>query len=200
MSAREMNTRERIIEAAAETLRAQGLRGATTKVIARAAGLSEAALYKHFRDKEDLLLCVLREELPPFVRLVTDLPARAGQATVESNLEEVARLALAFYAETVALGSAVFAEPELLNRHREALRAAGAGPHRGIELVAAYLAAEGRLGRLTGDARPEIAAALLLGACFQRAFVRQFLGDVLEGTDEAFAAEVGRTVARWSGG
>ena len=42
----------------------RGLARTTTKEIARAAGYSEATLYKLFDDKFDLFLCVLAERLP----------------------------------------------------------------------------------------------------------------------------------------
>jgi transcriptional repressor AefR-like protein len=45
------------------------------------------------------------------------------------------------------------------------------------EALAAYLAAEKRLGRVREDADPEAAAAMVLGACYQRAFFRSYLGE-----------------------
>ena len=45
--------------------------------------------------------------------------------------------------------------------------------------LADYLRAEQRLGGLTGKARPDMLAALLLGACFQRAFLIEFEGEHL---------------------
>ncbi len=45
------------------------------------------------------------------------------------------------------------------------------------EALAAYLDAEKRLGRMSEDADPEAAAAMVLGACYQRAFFRSFLGE-----------------------
>jgi hypothetical protein len=43
--------------------------------------------------------------------------------------------------------------------------------------LADYLAAEQRLGRLAPDADSVSAAALLLGACFQQAFLMNFSGE-----------------------
>jgi hypothetical protein len=45
------------------------------------------------------------------------------------------------------------------------------------ETLAAYLDAEKRLGRVRKDADPEVAAAMVLGACYQRAFFRSYLGE-----------------------
>lgn len=186
-----MTTRDRIIDAAAEVMRAQGLAKATTKEIARAAGLSEAALYKHFAGKDDLFLHVLHERLPPFIGLLKDLPQRVGRGTVEGNLAELARLALRFYGETAPLSASLFSEPELLDRHREALLEGGKGPQRGLDLVAGYLRDERALGRVGPTADVDAVAALLLGACFERAFLRAYLGpSVLTNDDDGFAASI----------
>lgn len=191
-----MTTRDRILDAAARVMRDQGLAKATTKEIARAAALSEAALYKHFRGKDDLFLHVLHERLPPFVGLLKALPERSGTQTVEANLAEIAGLALRFYSETAPLAASLFSEPELLARHREALLAGRNGPHRAHDYVAGYLADEQSLGRLAETVDVRAVAALLLGACFERAFLRAYLGpSVLEGSDEEFVASIARTLA-----
>ncbi len=172
-----MGTRTKIIEAAERVMREKGLARSTTKEIAREAGYSEGTLYKHFDSKEDLFLSVLAERLPSFVALSKELPGWAGRGTVRETLEEVARTALAFYAEGVPISASVFSEPELLTRHAEEIRRRGAGPQKANEAVAAYLRAEQELGRARRDVDPKAAAALLLGACFQRAFLRHFLAE-----------------------
>jgi AcrR family transcriptional regulator len=189
------STRERILEAAARLMSTRGLAATTTKEIAREAGFSEAALYKHFRDKEDLFLCVLSTRLPPLITLLDELPERVGRGTVATNLEEVARAAVAFYDRSVPMAASLFADPELLARHRERLQESGAGPQRPYEGVAAYLKAEQRLGRLSPAVRPAVAAGLLLGACFQRAFLRSFLGEkAVAKADQVFARDAVRTL------
>jgi AcrR family transcriptional regulator len=190
-----LETRERIVGAAERVMRERGLAGSTTKEIAREAGYSEGTLYKHFESKEDLFLHVLAERLPSFVALAKDLPGRAGRGTVAETLEEVANTALDFFAQGVPIISSIFSEPALLARHTQEIRRKGGGPHRANEAVAAYLRAEQGLGRVRQDADPGIAAAMLLGACFQRAFLRQFLAeDVDPAVEVRFADEVVRSL------
>ena len=172
-----METRERIVEAAERVMRERGLARTTTKEIARAAGYSEGTLYKHFESKEDLFLAVLAERLPSFVALVEELPARVGRGTVRETLEGVATNALAYYGEIVPMAASIFSEPALLARHREGLRKRGAGPQMINETLTSYLEAEKRIGRVREDADPEAAAAMILGACYQRAFFRSYLGE-----------------------
>ncbi len=186
---------ERLVEAAAGVMREKGLARTTTKEIARAAGYAEGTLYNHFASKEDLFLAVLGERLPGFVALVMMLPERAGRGTVCGNLTEVATTALAFYMQSVPMAAAIFAEPDLLARHIAGVRAAQGGPHQPNEAVAAYLRAEQRRGRLRADADPQAAADLLLGACFQQAFLRQFLGtDAPTRAEESFARDIVHTL------
>lgn len=180
----QVNTRDRILDAAADVMRSRGLARATTKEIARAAGYSEAALYKHFRDKTEIFLAVLTERVPStFGTVLAGLNGRAGQGSVQDTLQEVARAALSFYHDTFVMAASVFSEPQLLAAHRAAVHARGAGPHRVSDAVAAYLAAELTLGRLRAHTDPRAAAALLLGACFQHAFLARFADTPLE--DEA---------------
>jgi AcrR family transcriptional regulator len=189
------STRERILDAATSVMRARGMARATTKEIARAAELSEAALYKHFPSKEDLLLRVLRERMPQFIDLVAALPERVGERTVEAQLVELARYAVSFYEQSMDLLSSLFAEPALLLRHRQGLVERGLGPHLAIEGVARYLREEQRIGRIDAQAAPEAAAALLLGACYQRAFLSAFMGvDQLIGSHDEYAEDTVRTL------
>jgi AcrR family transcriptional regulator len=174
--AKRAGTRELIIDAARAVMLNKGLVRATTKEIARAAGLSEGTLYNHFANKEELFLCTLNELPSGFVSLMRGLWERAGTETVQAVLEQVARSALDFYSEAIPMGASFFADPELLARHRELLQQRGAGPQRANEAVAAYLRAEQGLGRVHGDADPDAVAYMLLGALYQYVYWRQFLG------------------------
>lgn len=192
-----MATRDQLVAAAERVMRAQGLARSTTKEIAREAGFAEGTLYKHFESKEALFLAVLTERLPSFVRLTQTLPGQVGRGSIRDVLLEVAGTALAFYAAGAPLSASLFAEPALLARHRDEVLRRGAGPQKAIEAVAAYLDAERRGGRLRADADPVATAALLLGACFQRAYLRHFLRqDDVAPAEERFVAGLVDTLLR----
>jgi AcrR family transcriptional regulator len=185
------DTRERILDAAAQVMGTLGLAKATTKQIARAAGYSEATLYKHFPDKTELLMAVLGERLPPLIGSLTRLPDQAGQSVVAERLEQVADQAVRFYQHSFPMLASLFAEPALLARHRQALAVVGAGPQRANEALAAYLRAERDLGRINPSVDPDAGAAMLLGACFQRAFFSAFSGQPIPDAERArFAASL----------
>ena len=169
-------TRTQLVEAAERVLRAKGLTRATTREIAREAGLAEGTLYLHFADKLDLVRAVHEKALPAFIEVVSRLPGRAGRGTVEGNLTDLVRWALRLYRDILPLGSSLFADPELLERYRAMLAERGGGPHRAWEPVVAYLRAEQALGRVAAGADPAAAALLLLGACEQLVFVELMTG------------------------
>jgi AcrR family transcriptional regulator len=162
--------RVRILDAAHELMLTVGLARTTTKEIARAAGCSEAALYKYFASKEELFIRVLSERLPRLTPLLSSLAAEPGQGTPEENLTEIARQAALFYEQSFPIAASLYAETQLKRRHDDAMRQMGLGPHVPIQGLDAYLRAEQRLGRIRPDADTYAAASLLLGACAQRAF------------------------------
>lgn len=167
-------TREQILDAAARLLVERGLPAATTKEIARAAGVAEGTLYKHFAGKQELFGCVLRERMPGFVALIQDLPARAGRGTVAGNLAELAEAAVAFFTQAVPLLTALAAKRELL---RTRATPPGVGPVASLRSLGEYLRLEQGLGRVRADVPVAIAAQALLGACHSYVLVHHLFGD-----------------------
>lgn len=72
--------RKKLLTAALELFSRQGYRGTTTREIARRAGVSEALLFRHFPNKEDLYWSVLEEQCAVSTgRQNLDTLFRAGQ-------------------------------------------------------------------------------------------------------------------------
>jgi AcrR family transcriptional regulator len=185
------DTRDRILDAAAHVMRTRGFARTTTKEIARAAGFSEATLYKHFQDKTDLFLAVLKERLPSLGSTLSALSAGIDASTdaqtdadsntsappsesLPSRLIATATGAIAFYEASFPISASVFSEPELLTAHHAAVTRQGAGPQYPLEALARYLRLEQKRGRIRPGADCDAAASLLLGSCFQYAFLRCF--------------------------
>ncbi|MBW8821969.1 MAG: TetR/AcrR family transcriptional regulator, partial [Streptomyces sp.] len=162
--------RVRILDAAHELMLTVGLARATTKEIAKAAGCSEAALYKYFASKEEVFIRVLAERLPKLAPLLHALAAEPGRHTLEENLTEIAHQAALFYEQSFPIAASLYAETQLKRRHDDAMREMESGPHKPIEWLDAYLKAEQSIGRVDPAADTFAAASLLLGACAQRAF------------------------------
>lgn len=164
-----MSARERILDAAAQIMRERGIVKATTKEIARAAGCSEALLYKNFSGKHELFEAVLRERLPRTLDGV-----EPGSGEVISNLERATSGLIAFYREGFPIAAALFGDRDMLSSWREQAEARGGGPdapQRGLER---YLREEQSLGRLPPTVDPGAIASLLTGATLHEAFLASF--------------------------
>jgi AcrR family transcriptional regulator len=169
-----MSGREKILDGALQVMRARGLARATTKEIARAAGLSEAALYKHFQDKEDIFLCVLKERLPPIALFNGGIDDIAGTGDLGENLRTIVREIAHFYEESLPIAMSLFSDSQLLAQHRRSVRAKHAGPEALIDRVAGYLRAEQARGKVRSGAPIDGAAAALVGACMHLSFLARF--------------------------
>lgn len=72
--------RKHILNIAADLFMDQGFDGVSIRQIAEACNLSKAGLYYHFKDKEDLFLAVLDENLNVFEELLTNLQPQSGSS------------------------------------------------------------------------------------------------------------------------
>ena len=190
--------RFRLIEAAGRLIRSRGVAALTTRDIAREAGCSDGALYTHFPHKSDLLMAVCEERLPDLRRQVGDLISRVGSGTVEGNLREIILATQAFMAELVPIATAVAADHELRVRHRDRFAGEAIPPRRTLEALAAYIAAEQRIGRVAPHVAPQVFASMLLGACHSAATVEYIFGEADHGIEpEHYARELAR--ALWVG-
>jgi len=170
-------TSARILAAAEEVIREHGLVNTTTKLIAKAAGCSEALLYKHFADKSEIVLAVMAGRAGGFSTQTAALRTQVGEGDIEERLTRLIASAVTFYRNGMPIGTALLSDPALLARHRSLLAARGSGPRRPLQGLATYLSAEKALGRIDAAADPETMAALLLGGAFQRAFLDALMGD-----------------------
>jgi AcrR family transcriptional regulator len=159
-------TRTRLIEATLSVAREVGYAHASTRAIAQAAGVAEGTIYRHFPDKASLFFAAVRESNGPVVAWVTTLPERAGEGTVEGNLTEAAARLATLRDQIMPLELAIAADPELAAQRQRILAEAGTSLPGPPDAVAAYLAAEQRLGRVRPEIDPREAAILLLAALF----------------------------------
>lgn len=188
-----MGTRDEILDAADKVLRSLGLAKATTKEIAKAAGYSEATLYKHFTDKAEIFLAVLTERMPDLRGMLAELTAKAGNGRVKANLVQVAGTATRFYTQTFPVAVSLFSSQQLLAAHRQRMAELDAGPMYAHDGLVGYLRAEQRHGGIRRGADLNSVASLLLGACFQRAFFVNYSG-VPDGSVDRFASKLVATL------
>jgi AcrR family transcriptional regulator len=183
--------RERILDAAAVVMRERGVANTTTKAIAAQAGYSEAMLYKHFADKQELFLFLIKERLP----LVRPRLAAPGWGDLAGNLAGIVDQLMNYYAELFPMTVSIFSSPDLLVQHREGIERHGAwGPVGPVRMLTNYLDAERDAGRLRADADTVAAAQLLVGASFHQGFLAAYESKTSVARSSELAAALVATV------
>lgn len=117
------NLREALIAAALDLISKKGPAGFTFADAARAAGVSPAAPYRHFRDRDALMADIARRGFDAFAEAL----ARAwdnGRPTPRAAFERIGRAYLDFAAKEPAQFSAMFESGVALNDYPE-VREAG---------------------------------------------------------------------------
>src|SRR5437867_4210974 len=83
--------RDHILDAAHRVIARDGLAAASTRAIAEEAGVGAGTLYYYFDDRLELLVASTFRRVHALSSPLTELPARAGRATVAHNLRRFAR-------------------------------------------------------------------------------------------------------------
>ena len=110
--------REHILNSAATVFTERGFERATTKLIAKQAGLSEGALYHHFRGKRDLLIGVLQRVIGGAQVEGGGGPAADMHERYQRAINNRVRHAHPQMTTFFAVLSAVLADPELSQQVR----------------------------------------------------------------------------------
>jgi AcrR family transcriptional regulator len=154
-------TRERIVLAAREVIARKGKRGATTREIADTAGVNEATLFRHFGNKEQLIIAVVRHACPDTE--MRDLIAEL-KGPIEEDLFTIARFMNDRLLSMIDLvrWSLVEAEYEESIFTKEAWRPQTAVRQVFVEFMESRVAS----GKLRGN--PEDLASVLIGMIFAR--------------------------------
>jgi len=117
------NLREALINAALDLIGRKGPAGFTFAEAARAAGVSAAAPYRHFRDRDALMADVARRGFELFEQRLT-AAWNEGRPSPLAALDAMGRAYLAFAHDEPAYFSAMFEAALPLDQHRD-LRDAG---------------------------------------------------------------------------
>ena len=169
------NLRRRILDATEQLLRKAGRAHVTTRSIAKAAGCSDGALYKHFSSLDELLLELFKEKIPAFTGL-HQLALHVGEGEVTSILAKVLETGLAFFRSALPLWLVLAGDEPLRKAYFARMKGEARGPHIPIEGIAAFLRAEQRLGRVRKEADPVAGAELLVASILTRALSERAWG------------------------
>jgi AcrR family transcriptional regulator len=147
----------------------RGFARATTREIARRAGLSEGTMYRHFTDKYELFHQVFLSLVLDTGKELKRLPERAGQNTVRDNLEYLFLLVGQMQGDLSSLMASTWADPDLSRSFDSYVREKspeGFVRPEPVAIVAEYIKAEQRLGRIRLDVDATETAAVVASIPF----------------------------------
>lgn len=101
------NLRETLVAAALELIATKGISGVTLAEVARMAGVSPAAPYRHFPDRANLMAAVAREGFVEFAKALEKAWQR-GMGTPLECLQRIGHAYLGFARQKPALYAAMF--------------------------------------------------------------------------------------------
>jgi AcrR family transcriptional regulator len=153
--------REHLFQAAERVLARQGPSGLTSRAITQEAGVAKGILHNHFTDLDGFLAELMIERFRRIAEEVAELPARAGEATVQQNLTDA--VVAVFGAHAAPLVSLAMARPTLMQRLQHSAAAWSPSLQHIEATFAAYLEAEQQLGRLSPAADTATLALALIG-------------------------------------
>ena len=181
--------REAILAAALKVIRERGIARLTSREVAGLAGVSEASVFYHYKDRFGLLQAVFEEGLRPLHELA-DRGISPGQDPREV-LTLYGHTLETFLEQALPVITAAQSDSELRDSMAAYMSEHGLGPHRGVKAIGDYFAAEQAAGRARAGVDPHAVAMMFIGACYTRSSQRQMpmpqvelppLDDVIDAT------------------
>jgi AcrR family transcriptional regulator len=163
--------REAILAAALELLRERGIARVTSREVAALAGVSEASVFYHYKDRAGLLQAVFEQGLQPLQALAVS--GRLAGADLHDVLTRYAHTLDGFLDQALPVMAAAQSDRGLRDAMSAYLTEQDLGPHRGVAALGEYLGMEQRAGRIRAGVDPRAVAMLFVGACYTRAAQRQ---------------------------
>jgi AcrR family transcriptional regulator len=163
--------RDAILAAALTLLRERGIARVTSREVAALAGVSEASVFYHYKDRAGLLQAVFEQGLRPLEELALGgSPTGAGMHDVLTVLGTTLE---GFLDQALPVTAAALSDAALRDALAAYMTERDLGPHRGVRALGDYLAAEQAAGRARAGVDPYAVATMFVGACYTRASQRQ---------------------------
>jgi AcrR family transcriptional regulator len=128
-----MNTREKIIRAGLKVFRDNGYEKATTRLIAREAGVNEVTLFRLFQNKESILMAVIQANAP----VKMDIKSLSQRQTGDL-FNDLVGLALGFYQGLKKNRKAVLMSLCAAEKYPRIKKIVGSGPKEQEKVIAEY--------------------------------------------------------------
>ncbi|MGW0484627.1 TetR/AcrR family transcriptional regulator [Nonomuraea sp. NPDC003214] len=156
------DVRDQLFDAAERILLRDGPNALTSRAVTTEAGCAKGVLHRHFADFDAFLAEFVLDRVHRMAPQITALREAAGTGTVAGNL--TAALSALFESVAVAIVALVVFRDELRARLRATWPVGIPVLTEAATMLAAYLAAERELGRVTADADVDTLGATLIGA------------------------------------
>ncbi|MEV1293961.1 helix-turn-helix domain-containing protein [Pseudonocardia sp. NPDC049635] len=175
------DTRSRVLAATRKLMDERGVARVRVDAVAKEAGLSAGALYRHFKGREELILAVILESVPRDMPMTAALPSEDGAQ--EDSLSTLIDQIYEHEKRMAAVAVTVLADEQLSSGFRDMLSRAPGGPEDFTRALAAALRSYVEAGVLRRDLDVGVAATFVQGRCFHHAVL-----DRLHGPREALGA------------
>lgn len=149
----------------------RGVARVRVDAVAKEAGLSAGALYRHFSGREDLILAVLMDSVPT-VAAVADAPIPEESGTNEALLELV-RAIYEHEQRMASIAMTVLADESLHQRFQQAVNSAPGGPQDFSRLIQQTLERYQSAERIRVGLDTAAAAATIQARCFHHAVLER---------------------------
>jgi AcrR family transcriptional regulator len=188
--------RAHLIDAAERLMAHVPFSAIKTRDIAREAEVSDGVLYNYFQDKNDLILAALLARYSSLAAQVEAGIPTPGEGAIEDNLTAFATSLMRLTGEIVPTFAGLVSEPALLHRLAEGIHGRDDSPAHLQRRLVEYVAAEQRLGRISGDVDSTAAVALIMGACVVLNLTAHFGPAVDPGVEEEQLRRIVTTLMR----
>lgn len=165
--------RQEIVRAAMEVFARNGFGGSTTREIAEHAGISEAMIYSHFRNKEDLYTAIIDEKLQESEPLYYPLDAMRNKDDPRVFTTIVSNYLRKHSEDTTFLRLLLFSA---LEGHELASMFVAGPVRKYFEFLADYIGERIDEGAFK-PVNPEVTSRCLLGMVHYLVLLREILGD-----------------------
>lgn len=154
-------TREQILNAARDVFTEKGFRGATTRLIAETAGVNEVTLFRHFKNKRNLLNAVIAQH-----SALPDISAQMANQMSGDYQQDMEALAAMFVKEIVSRGAVLRLILCEAGQVPELQSLIGSIPARLRSMLTVYFQRQLEAGVLREDLDPEVMAQAFFGMFF----------------------------------
>jgi AcrR family transcriptional regulator len=168
----EDETKQRIIQGAAQIFAEKGYDGATTREIAEAASVNEVTLFRHFGSKKNIFMTVIER----FSALPGLEAAMKDQLTGDYR-QDLAKLGSHFLETMLKRRKAILMSLCTAERLPEIRDVVAQAPTQQQRMLSSYLWQQIERGTMRDLSNPELVAKLFFGMLFEFAISQPFLAD-----------------------